>query len=109
MKSRQTTLNIKIKKNNKIGNYKRGIFHTRYGYNITGDYNYAITLLLYVDDLKLYANTKHKLDYLLKATERYTRDINLAFRLEKCRISIAKGKYTIEKSYKTEGKQMIQL
>lgn len=134
MKSWQTTLNVKIK-NGVITSepikIARGIFQgdslsmlwfclalnplssmlngTGYGYNITGKHSYTLTHLLYVDDLKLYANTKHKLNYLLKTTERYTRDINMAFGLEKCRMSsIVKGKYTIEKSYETEENKIIQ-
>jgi hypothetical protein len=56
---------------------------TGYGYNIkcNRQSKYKITHLLYVDDIKLYASTH--LRHLLKATERFSNDIQMSFGTDK--------------------------
>nr|XP_037866951.1 uncharacterized protein LOC119628520 [Bombyx mori] len=48
--------------------------------------NTAINHLLYMDDLKLYANNKNSLKVLLDSTEIFTRDIGMEFGLNKCNV-----------------------
>ncbi|XP_052748311.1 uncharacterized protein LOC128200110 [Galleria mellonella] len=58
--------------------------------------------LLYMDDIKLYAETENQLNQLTKIVEQFTNDIKMEFGLEKCKInSIRAGSqhpynYTLE-------------
>lgn len=47
--------------------------------------------LWYMDDLKLYASTNQHLQHLLKCVERFSMDIEMAFGMDKCRISSMRG------------------
>lgn len=48
--------------------------------------------LLYVDDLKLYAESKQQLEVLLTVTQQFSDDIKMNFGLDKCAtIEIKKG------------------
>lgn len=55
--------------------------------------NQQINHLLYVDDLKLYANNKDKLYRMIEQVKRFSDDIGMEFGIEKCKtIHIQKGK-----------------
>jgi len=46
-----------------------------------------------MDDIKLYAATNNQLQELLRLTQTFSRDVKMAFGIEKCKtVSIAKGK-----------------
>ncbi|KAK4879905.1 hypothetical protein RN001_008051 [Aquatica leii] len=77
--------------------------YTKYGYNITGTHPHKITHLLYMDDLKLLVATKQQLNQLLKITETFSKDINMTFGIDKCKInSIVKGRQTKQEDYSLE-------
>lgn len=52
--------------------------------------NCKVNHLLYMDDLKLFANTREGLRRLLNATTTFSADINMKFGLDKCRINAVK-------------------
>ena len=58
------------------------------GFNIRNNrrVTYTINHLLYMDDLKLYAPTRDKLNQLLQIVQEYSNDIQMSLALEKCRI-----------------------
>jgi hypothetical protein len=61
---------------------------------------YNLTHLLYVDDLKLYARNKRKLDKLLDKTAEFSKDIAMEFGVDKCAIlSLKKGKFSEDSGY----------
>ena len=66
---------------------------TNAGYNFDIKHGTKINHLLYIDDIKLYAENKQKLQELTKTTENFSKDINMKFGLDKCAIIvIEKGK-----------------
>lgn len=57
---------------------------TKYGYSI-GKPAANLSHLLCMDDIKLYAKTKREMDYLIKITYEFSKDIRMSFGLDKCR------------------------
>lgn len=56
---------------------------------------HTISLLLYVDDIKIYAPTQTLLKGLVKITETFATDIQMKFDISKCEVlHIEKGKWT---------------
>ena len=56
--------------------------------------NATIEPFLYMDDIKLYAATNNQLQEILRLTQTFSRDIKMAFGIEKCKtLYIAKGKW----------------
>lgn len=73
---------------------------SKYGYVIQKDGKAKITHLLYMDDIKLYGASRHQLNYLLKITETFSKDINMKFGISKCKInSILKGEHANQEPY----------
>lgn len=66
---------------------------TMYGYRLDiQDKETKINHLLFMDDIKLYAESKSQLASLIQLTEAFSRDINMTFGLDKCAIiSITRG------------------
>ena len=61
------------------------------GYKLNNDT--AITHLMYMDDIKIFAKTKKGLQILLKITTQFSQDINMSFGIDKCKtIHINRGK-----------------
>ena len=61
------------------------------GYDLDG---IAVTHTFYMDDLKLYGNCKTTIHSMLSLVERFSKDINMLFGLNKCNvIHMNKGKY----------------
>jgi hypothetical protein len=58
------------------------------GFNIRNNRRVTYTLnhLLYMDDLKLYAPTRDKINQLVQIVQAYSTDIRMSFGFEKCRI-----------------------
>lgn len=79
------------------------------GYKIqNNDVSYLISHLLYMDDLKLYANSPSQLNKLISIVEMFSKDINMQFGIDKCKtINIRKGRLELEK-YVTEGQEVMQ-
>ena len=50
----------------------------------TEDEDININHRLYMDDLKLYANSRENLQHLLEVTEKFSTDINMSFGIAKC-------------------------
>lgn len=67
---------------------------TKAGYRLrSSNPSSKISHLLYMDDLKLFAETKTKLDCLINTTYLFSRDIGMAFGINKCaKLEIYKGK-----------------
>jgi len=62
-----------------------------------------LTHLLYMDDLKLYAEKESDLNALIKTTERFSTDINMEFGLDKCAImKLKRGVYSERTEYETQ-------
>ena len=94
-----TTDNINIKTGIFQGDYPLG-FHfiicllplswllkrTKIGYNISGRNTPAVKIshLLFMDDLKLYANNDSNLKILLEVVREYSEDVRMGFGLDKC-------------------------
>ena len=60
------------------------------GYKPWKPINEKITHLLYIDDMKMYATSKSKLDRVLKTTKVAIADIGLDFNEKKCAIAYVK-------------------
>lgn len=70
------------------------------GYKLTGSNN-RLTHLIYMDDIKLVADSKTNISRLLKQTERFSNDINMEFGIEKCRINgLKRGKWEQQEDHK---------
>jgi len=68
---------------------------TNYGFGIhSGNQEMQqLNLLLYLDDIKLYAATNNQLQEPLRLTQTFSRDIKMVFGIEKCKtLCTAKGK-----------------
>ena len=68
---------------------------TKIGYNISGRNTPAIKIshLLFMDDLKLYANNDSNLKILLEVVREYSEDVRMGFGLDKCnKLTIKNGK-----------------
>lgn len=64
--------------------------------------------LMYMDDIKIYSSTPEHLKQLLKITETFSRDIQMGFGLEKCRVqNINQGKRKID-NYSLQNEQVIE-
>lgn len=75
---------------------------SQYGYKLDIGTD-VISHCLYMDDLKLYANTNTKRDYLLKIVELFSQDIKMQFGIDKCRTqNIVRGNYASAESFRTE-------
>lgn len=62
------------------------------GYSLTKERK--ISHLMYMDDIKLYAESEKELTRLLRAVEEFTNDTSMTFGIEKCKInSMGKGKW----------------
>ena len=67
---------------------------TGYGFNVKNGSKaqYRLSHLMYVDDIKLYASDKKKLNILTQLTETFSNDIKMEFGLDKCKTqSILQG------------------
>jgi hypothetical protein len=65
---------------------------TQYGYKINKNGGKKLNHLLFMDDLKLYCESREKLKSLISTVETFSRDINMVFGLGKCAfVSIKKG------------------
>lgn len=63
------------------------------GYKIEKNNSFKFTHLLYMDDLKLFADTKRQLQSLVNTTKLFSNDIKMNFGLDKCAtVFIKKGK-----------------
>lgn len=72
----------------------------RKGYPI--DNETQISHILYMDDLKLYTDSREKLRALLTSTEKFSKDIGMSFGIEKCRTSaMEKGEWVSHEGYET--------
>lgn len=61
-----------------------------------------------MDDIKLYAGTKPNLNQLLKIVEIFSKDIKMAFGIDKCKTqNITKGKYNTGETFSTSTGQQI--
>ena len=68
---------------------------TKIGYNISGRNTPAVKIshLLFMDDLKLYANNNSNLKILLEVVREYSEDVRMGFDLDKCnKLTIKNGK-----------------
>lgn len=68
---------------------------TSYGFNIKNGKNteHTISHLLYMDDIKIYATDGNQLKELLKITETITKDTDMEFGINKCKVvHILRGK-----------------
>ena len=69
------------------------------GYHLNAE-QYNCSHLFYMDDLKLYAETRKNLDRLLNTTETFSNDIGMSFGLDKCKINgMKRGKWTEQEGY----------
>lgn len=76
------------------------------GYTLKIQNPYVISHLWYMDDLKLYADSKEHLENLLGCVEKFSRDIGMKFGLDKCKISsMKKGKWVQHEGYEAGGNQ----
>ena len=76
------------------------------GYTIKKD---TITHLLYMDDLKLYANNDKALHNMVTATHIYSNDIGMNFGIEKCaKVTLKKGKQVASENIKLEENFAVQ-
>lgn len=69
--------------------------NTKYGFNVKNGTNsqYKLSHLMYMDDIKLYASAKTKLQILTQLTETFSKDIGMEFGLDKCKTQcIDRGK-----------------
>ncbi|XP_031333830.1 uncharacterized protein LOC116163840 [Photinus pyralis] len=83
---------------------------TNYGFKIKHDKQegHKITHLLYIDDIKIYAATKSQLTQLVKIIEKFTKDINMEFGIEKCKaMHIERGKLTDESEPETLNNEIL--
>lgn len=72
------------------------------GFELRGTERLQIAHLAYMDDIKLYSGTMRGLKIQMKATEDFSRDINMELGIDKCKIQqIQKGKLTSELTYET--------
>ncbi|MEM7264393.1 MAG: reverse transcriptase domain-containing protein [Pseudomonadota bacterium] len=55
------------------------------GYSF-GEYGVQVNHLLFMDDLKLYGQSKEQIDALVEVTRIFSRDIGMAFGLDKCAV-----------------------
>ena len=68
-----------------------------------------INHLLFMDDLKLYAETDEKLNQLVEAVRKFSRDINMEFGLDKCsKCTIRKGKKAAAENIQLEDGNIIE-
>ena len=56
-----------------------------------GNTGKQVNLLLFMDDLKLYAGSEKELESLVNVVESYSRDIGMEFGMDKCAVLKAKG------------------
>lgn len=67
---------------------------TDLGYRYKIQERHRLSHLMFMDDIKLYAETKQHLERLINATKQFSTDIQMTFGTDKCAyISIHKGKY----------------
>lgn len=65
--------------------------------------------LLYMDDLKLYANSTDQLRQLLNITKEFSKSIHMEFGLDKCKtITIQKGDLTNTQRFEVDDNQIIE-
>ena len=71
-------------------------------------YNLKINHLLFMDDLKIYANSQRQLEQLIEVVFKFSRDINMEFGIEKCAILNvnAEGKVSTEGIELPDGRTM---
>ena len=53
-----------------------------------GNARKPVNHLLFIDDLKLYASSQRELDSLARTVESYSRDIGMAFGIDKCKVFV---------------------
>ena len=84
---------------------------SEYGYKLKTSDPYRISHCFYMDDLKLYANTKQRLKSLIQIVETFTIDIQMKFGIDKCRTqNVSRGKYsTSENIFTREGEEIAPL
>lgn len=68
----------------------------------------VLSHLLYMDDIKLYAETEHQLDYLATLTELFTNDINMKFGIDKCKTNSIKAGNIYQHQYTLETGEYIK-
>ena len=75
---------------------------------IFSPFNLKINHLLFMDDLKIYANSQRQLEQLIEVVFKYSRDIGMEFGLEKCAVLNVKaeGKVSIEGIELPDGRMM---
>lgn len=78
--------------------------NSKLGYSLkAGDDNSKLSHCFYMDDLKVYANTKTNLSHLLKIVEIFSSDIQMQLGIDKCRTqNVSKGKLIVSENYTTE-------
>ena len=84
------------------------------GYNLTQERkkeaDNSINHLLFMDDLKLYAENDEKLKNLLQIVEDFSKDINMTFGLDKCaKCTLRKGKKHSTENMKLEENEIADL
>lgn len=135
MKSWRTRISIKTKTKNistEVVNIHRGIFQgdslsalwfcialnplsntlnkTDIGFKIKhqSTVNHTLNHLMYMDDIKLYAETKDQLNNLIRITEYFSKDIHMEFGIEKCKIqTVERGKWSQSDPFTTVDQQVI--
>ncbi|KAL1448670.1 hypothetical protein WDU94_005640 [Cyamophila willieti] len=135
MKTWRTRISIKTTSQNiltEVVNIKRGIFQgdslsalwfcialnplsntlnrTDIGFKIKqqSTINHTVNHLMYMDDIKLYAETKDQLNNLIRVTEYFSRDIHMEFGIEKCKIqTVERGKWSQSDAYTTIDQEVI--
>ena len=66
-----------------------------------------ITHLMYMDDIKLYASTETDLYELANTTESFSKDINMDFGIDKCKINSIKNGHSYRHDYQLDSGDII--
>lgn len=85
--------------------------NTNYGFKIKGRGNteHRVSHLLYMDDIKLYAQTLPQIRSLIQITEDVSRDIGMEFGISKCKIlHMEKGRWTDSVQTETLNNEIIE-
>lgn len=81
-----------------------------YGFKIKShNQEYVLNHLLYMDDLKLYANSQDQLEKLVQITENFSNDIHMEFGIDKCKtINLERGILISNEGIRTNDNQLIE-
>ena len=83
---------------------------TQFGYKLeVKQRSSQITHLMYMDDIKVFANSPDNLHSLLKVIQFYSSDIKMSFGIDKCAtVHISRGKFTTGENYHLSNESFIK-